>query len=563
MQVAWAWASRSRAVSIEVSEARPIRDFVRLTGTGGEAATSRARDSASLPTVTAGTTRFASPRRSASPASTVRPVHTSSLARAGPTRCDSRWIPPRSGISPKRTSSMAKRTSSAHTRRSQARASWNPAPTAWPWTSATAGLSMWARTRNGRWAVRMNVRHRAPRVPASWPSKVTSMPAENEGPSPRTSTARMPGSEAAASAASPSSLNIRALMALRLSGRASSMVATPSWIPYRIVSKSAIAGHATIGPRALSSAGERRPYKTEDPGSNPGAPTPFMQVRRRLAQGWPCDGLPRGTGVPQENHELELIDRETPWSQARHKPLAPRRGGARRRSSQRPLTPRRAIRAPPATHGRIMLPGGLMAVPLPRWGSRVRIPSCLCLRRLLRRAGPAEGGHNLLGEKADLLLVLFTGLHTESDTGQVINTRPRQSFELLEHHLRTADQVVVPGQFGVPPRVGKRLPVLNHPALQVAVGGLLVGGGHQARELGRHDQGGRIPLCRLGLLPQQADPILELVERPPPGNPALSVRDGPVQAPPAGARRPGPGGAAVPASDTARASPSGRNAPCT
>src|ERR671918_682386 len=273
MQVAWAWASRSRAVSIEVSEARPIRDFVRLTGTGGEAATSRARDSASLPTVTAGTTRFASPRRSASPASTVRPVHPSSLARAAPTRCDSRWIPPRSGIRPKRTSSMAKRTSSAHTRRSQARASWNPAPTAWPWTSATAGLSMWARTRNGRWAVRMNVRNRAPRVPASWPSRVTSMPAENEGPSPRTSTARMPGSEAAASAASPSSLNIRALMALRLSGRASSIVATPSWIPYRIVSKSAIAGHATIGPRALSSAGERRPYKAEVGGSKPPAPT--------------------------------------------------------------------------------------------------------------------------------------------------------------------------------------------------------------------------------------------------------------------------------------------------
>jgi hypothetical protein len=68
-----------------------------------------------------------------------------------------------------------------------------------------------------------------------------SMPAENAGPWPFTSTTRMPGSYAARSAASASSWNIWALMAFRLSERAISIVAMPSWVAYRSVPNSAMA----------------------------------------------------------------------------------------------------------------------------------------------------------------------------------------------------------------------------------------------------------------------------------------------------------------------------------
>ena len=56
------------------------------------------------------------------------------------------------------------------------------------------------------------------------------MPAQNVSPSPRTRTTRTPGSAAPRSAASPRSANIWAFIALRLSGRFSEMVASPSWM---------------------------------------------------------------------------------------------------------------------------------------------------------------------------------------------------------------------------------------------------------------------------------------------------------------------------------------------
>ena len=70
---------------------------------------------------------------------------------------------------------------------------------------------------------------------ASLASSATSIPAQNEGPSPDTTTRRTLSSEAARRAHSASSSNICAFIALRLSGRASAMRAMPSAASYLMV----------------------------------------------------------------------------------------------------------------------------------------------------------------------------------------------------------------------------------------------------------------------------------------------------------------------------------------
>src|SRR5205085_11023919 len=73
---------------------------------------------------------------------------------------------------------------------------------------------------------------------------VTSIPAQNDFPSPPTSTRRTGPSMAASCVASPSSSNMPSFMALRLSGRASVIDPTPSATSYRSVVNSAMARHA-------------------------------------------------------------------------------------------------------------------------------------------------------------------------------------------------------------------------------------------------------------------------------------------------------------------------------
>jgi len=73
------------------------------------------------------TTASTRPIRSASSASTARPVNTRSLARDGPTSRASRWVPPPPGMIPSRISGWANLAVRDATRRSQASASSQPA----------------------------------------------------------------------------------------------------------------------------------------------------------------------------------------------------------------------------------------------------------------------------------------------------------------------------------------------------------------------------------------------------------------------------------------------------
>ncbi len=86
-----------------------------------------------------GTTMFTSPILSASSASTVLPVNSSSLARPTPTVLYSRWEEPKIGGMPSRASGKEKTASEEAMRMSAARARPRPAPVVSPFTTAMTG----------------------------------------------------------------------------------------------------------------------------------------------------------------------------------------------------------------------------------------------------------------------------------------------------------------------------------------------------------------------------------------------------------------------------------------
>src|SRR5581483_8974998 len=104
------------------------------------AASSAAVACASSRSRAAGTTRLTRPQASASCASIIRPVRTRSATRPRPISWYSDQLPVMQGIASS-TSGIPKRAVSEATRRSQTAASWNAAPTAYPFTAATVGVA--------------------------------------------------------------------------------------------------------------------------------------------------------------------------------------------------------------------------------------------------------------------------------------------------------------------------------------------------------------------------------------------------------------------------------------
>src|SRR5215207_7861517 len=156
--------------------------------------------------------------RSASSAPISFPVMISSFARPRPTTCGSREEPPTSGMSPIRVSGSPTIASAESTRRSQASASSSAPPMHAPWIAQMTGLGISSARFHASSTPRRNVRRRSG-ASARSASAPRSMPEENMGPAPRTTTQRTPGSSAAARSAAPVARMSSSWNALRFSGR--------------------------------------------------------------------------------------------------------------------------------------------------------------------------------------------------------------------------------------------------------------------------------------------------------------------------------------------------------
>ncbi len=142
----------------------------------------------------------------------------SSFARPSPTTLGSRDEPPTSGISPIRVSGRPMIASAAIVRRSHARASSIAPPRHAPWICAIVGFGI---SSSRFHAARIGRRSACspPGSAASAPRAAKSMPDENIGPAPRTTTHVTSRSAAASANASCSAAITSALRALRFSGR--------------------------------------------------------------------------------------------------------------------------------------------------------------------------------------------------------------------------------------------------------------------------------------------------------------------------------------------------------
>src|SRR3989454_9319953 len=141
------------------------------------------------------------------------------------------WPSLKGTIMPMRESGMPMRAVSAITRRSQCRASSQPPAMASPCTSAMVG---W-RERSTRCST-PTTSPSGSRAPARDSISFKSMPAQNAGPAPRTSTTRTSRRLSRSSKAARSPVSIAVFMALRWSGRFMVTVATPSAMAVRISS---------------------------------------------------------------------------------------------------------------------------------------------------------------------------------------------------------------------------------------------------------------------------------------------------------------------------------------
>ena len=142
----------------------------------------------------------------------------SSFARPSPTTAGSRDEPPTSGIRPIRVSGIPITASAAITRRSHASASSIAPPMHAPWIWQIVGLVISSARFQASRHRRRNAR-RCSGASASPARAARSMPEENIGPAPRTTTQRTAVSSAAARSASPVASTSSPLNALRFSGR--------------------------------------------------------------------------------------------------------------------------------------------------------------------------------------------------------------------------------------------------------------------------------------------------------------------------------------------------------
>ncbi len=156
------------------------------------------------------------------------------MARGSPTMSTSGLVPVRSGTRPRAGSFMHSFASSVRMRRSQASASWNPAPIACPCTAAIDTMPGSRSQRNPSWHAAIHVSNSGSAALGAEPSPGTpsaenirrSIPAENDGPAPRTTTTRTRGGRSEPIAASPR--HTAGVIALRRSGLLSVTVATAS-----------------------------------------------------------------------------------------------------------------------------------------------------------------------------------------------------------------------------------------------------------------------------------------------------------------------------------------------
>src|SRR3954468_15789835 len=166
--------------------------------------------------------RLAKPICSASPPPRKRPVMISSFARPTPTTAGRREQPPTSGISPIFTSRIAATESDAITRMSAARASSIAPPMQAPWIFTIVGFGISSSRFHQRRIGSRNSRRFSGDCETSF-SDPRSMPDENIGPLPRTTTTRTESSAAASSNAWPAAWIESPLKALRFSGRLRTM----------------------------------------------------------------------------------------------------------------------------------------------------------------------------------------------------------------------------------------------------------------------------------------------------------------------------------------------------
>ena len=141
--------------------------------------------------------------RSASRASTIRPLITSSAARPGPTRRGREYVAPQSGCRPMRLNVNPMEARSLAMRKSHARASDAPAPAAGPFTAAITGCSMEPSRRTTRIPASTSVPKVAssPRCSRSLITS-TSAPVHKPRPAPVMTITRTSGPVAARSSAS-------------------------------------------------------------------------------------------------------------------------------------------------------------------------------------------------------------------------------------------------------------------------------------------------------------------------------------------------------------------------
>ena len=212
--------SRARAASRSIPKVSWTARRSLATQFGGKAAISRASASAASRACPAGTTRLASPMRSASAAPTGLPVRIRSSARLMPISRASLIVPPSTSGTPHRRQKTPKVAVSSITRRSHQSASSMPPATAYPDTAAIVGLES---------SMRVGPMGPSPvgltRLP-SLPSALRSAPAQKVPPAPQSTAARVPPSASIARKASARARAVGPSTAFRLSGRSMMTVAT-------------------------------------------------------------------------------------------------------------------------------------------------------------------------------------------------------------------------------------------------------------------------------------------------------------------------------------------------
>ena len=194
------------------------------TATGELAAMAPAISSAVASAVPAGTSRSASPIRSASAAFTRRPVSSRSAARPTPSRRMDSWVPPQPGTRPTVASGSPNCAVSSATTRSQFSASSQPPPRAYPCTAAITGCGSRSSSPN---AVRNTARWASHCASVISCRSLRSAPTQKaRSPVAVSTTARTPVSGASSAQVCANRTSITVFSAFSASGRSSTISTT-------------------------------------------------------------------------------------------------------------------------------------------------------------------------------------------------------------------------------------------------------------------------------------------------------------------------------------------------